>query len=163
MTAPLPPRRERGVATMADMGMGDMAGTRGVDETSIANMKMPAAKMKGMDPAQPATDAMPDMPGIKMAAAPALSGSAPNGGPVKHGPDTHGPGNSAVPMETKSRLDEPGTSLARIQSAMVVLFAGCAPLKAMEAEVRGRHSAVDSGDGEDCATRPGGKERLSDD
>jgi hypothetical protein len=55
------------------------------------------------------------------------------------------------------------TSLARIQSAMVVLFAGRARLKAMEAEVRGRHSAVDSGDGEDCATRLGGKERLSDD
>ena len=31
--------------------------------------------------------------------------------PVKHGPDTHGPGNSAVPMETKSRLDQPGTGL----------------------------------------------------
>jgi CopA family copper-resistance protein len=123
MTAPLPPRRQRAVATMADMGMGDMAGMKGmdgmkgmkgmkgVDETSIANMKMPDAKMKGMNHAPPATDAMPDMPGMKMAAAPEMSGSAPPGGPVKHGPDTHGPGNSAVPMETKSRLDEPGTGL----------------------------------------------------
>lgn len=100
MTAPLPPRRERAVATMADMGMGDMAG-----------MKMPDAKMKGMDPAPPATDTMPDMPGMKMPVAPAMSGSAPNGGPVKHGPDTHGPENSAVPMETKSRVSEPGTGL----------------------------------------------------
>jgi hypothetical protein len=99
---------------MADMGMGDMAGMKGmkgVDDTNMANMKTPAAKMKGMDPAQPATNAVPDMPGMKMAAAPAMSGSAPPGGPVKHGPDTHGPGNSAVPMETKSRLDEPGTGL----------------------------------------------------
>lgn len=114
MTAPLPPRRKRAVATMADMGMGDMAGMKGMeggDETNMANMKMPAAKMKGMDPAQPATDSMPDMPGMKMAAPGAMSASAPNGGPVKHGPDTHGPGNSAVPMETKSRLDEPGTGL----------------------------------------------------
>ena len=126
MTAPLPPRRERVVATMADMGMGDMAamkgmsggegmkgmdGIKGGDETNIANMKVPDAKMKEIDPAPPATDAMPDMPGMKMAAAPAMSGSASNGGPVKHGPDTHGPGNSAVPMETKSRLAEPGTGL----------------------------------------------------
>jgi len=120
MTAPLPPRRKRAVATMADMGMGDMAGMKGMsggegrkggDETNMANMEMPVAKMKGMDSAPPTTDAMPDMPGIKMAAAPTMSGSAPNGGPVKHGPDTHGPGNSAVPMETKSRLAEPGTGL----------------------------------------------------
>jgi len=131
ITAPLPPRRERVVATMADMGMGDMAGMKGMgagegtksmgdmkgmkggDETNMADMKMPAAKMKGMDRAQPAADAMPGMPGMKMEA-PAMIGmigSAPNGGPIKHGPDTHGPGNSAVPMETKSRLDEPGTGL----------------------------------------------------
>jgi CopA family copper-resistance protein len=104
MTAPLPRRRERAVATMADMGMGGMAGMKGMEETSPATMK-------GMDPAQPATDTMPDMPGMKMAAPPALKGSAPNEGPVTHGPDIHGPGNSAVPMETKSRLHEPGTGL----------------------------------------------------
>jgi CopA family copper-resistance protein len=119
MTAPLPLRRERVVATMADMGMGDMAGmtsmsggegVKGGDDTSMANMKMPAAT--AMAPAQPASDAMPDMPGMKMEAAPAMSGSAPSDGPVKHGPDDHGPANSAVPMETKSRLAEPGTGLA---------------------------------------------------
>lgn len=111
MTAPLPPRRERMVATMADMGMGNMAGMKGGNETNMAGMKMPDATMKGMDPAKPATDAMPDMPGMEMVAVPAMGGSAPNGGPVKHGPDTHGPGNSAVPMETKSRFAEPGTGL----------------------------------------------------
>ena len=99
MTAPLPPRRERVVATMTDMGMGDMAG-----------MDMPAVPMKELAPTPPATDDMPAMPGMKVAA-PAMNASAPSSGPVKHGPDSHGRGNSAVPMETKSRLDEPGTGL----------------------------------------------------
>lgn len=110
-TAPLPPRRARVVATMADMGMGDMAGMEAGAAPGMAGMKMPAAPMKGMGSAQPAADTMPDMPGMKMAAPPGTSGSAPNGGPVTHGPDTHGPGNSAVPMATKSRLHEPGTGL----------------------------------------------------
>ena len=34
--------------------------------------------------------------------------SLPGSPPVPHGPDTHGPGNSAIPMETRSRLDSPG-------------------------------------------------------
>lgn len=88
---------------------------KGGDATNMAGMKMPDAKMKGMDPAPPATDAMADMPGMKMPgmkmdAAP-MDDSMSKSAPVKHGPDTHGPGNSAVPMETKSRLDEPGTGL----------------------------------------------------
>jgi CopA family copper-resistance protein len=110
MTAPLPPRRERAVATMADMGMGDMAGMKGGDETNMPNMKMPDAKMKRMSQAQPATNAMPDMPGMKVDAPP-MKDSMSKISPVKHGPDHHGPGNSSVPMETKSRLDEPGTGL----------------------------------------------------
>jgi len=119
MTAAIPPRRERMVATMADMGMGDMAGMKsmsggerikGGDATSMPGMKMPAAKTKGIDPAPPATNAMPDMPGMKMDAAP-MNDSMTKSAPVKHGPDHHGPGNSAVPMETKSRLNEPGTGL----------------------------------------------------
>lgn len=139
LTAPLPPRRERAVATMADMGMGNMAGMKGMsgnedtkgmddmkgmkgmdgmkggDETNMANMKTPDAKMKGMDPTPPATDAMPDMPGMKMPEmkmdSASMDDSVSNSAPVKHGPDTHGPENSAVPMETKSRLAEPGTGL----------------------------------------------------
>ncbi|MDP3332234.1 MAG: copper resistance system multicopper oxidase [Methylococcaceae bacterium] len=119
MTAQLPPRRERAVATMADMGMGDMAGMKGMsggegmkggDETNMPNMKMPDAKMKGMSQAQPATNALPDMPGMKMDAPP-IKDSMSKISPVKHGPDHHGPGNSSVPMETKSRLNEPGTGL----------------------------------------------------
>ena len=132
MAAPMPPRRKRVVATMADMGMGDMAGMKGMksgsdmqgmdssagmqgidggEHANMAGMEMPATRMKPTAPTPPTGDAMPAMPGMKMAAAPARSGSAANGGPVKHGPDTHGPGNSAVPMETKSRLGEPGTGL----------------------------------------------------
>ncbi len=122
MTAPIPPRRERAVATMADMGMGDMAGMKGMDdmkgmkgmkggaETNMTGMKMPDAKMKGMNHASPATKAMPDMPGMKMDAEP-MNDSMAKSAPVKHGPDHHGPGNSSVPMETKSRLNEPGTGL----------------------------------------------------
>jgi CopA family copper-resistance protein len=119
MAAAIPPRRERMVATMADMGMGDMAGMKsmsggegikGGDATSMPGMKMPAAKTKGIDPAPPATNAMPDMPGMKMDAAP-MNDSMTKSAPVKHGPDHHGSGNSAVPMETKSRLNEPGTGL----------------------------------------------------
>lgn len=119
MTAALPPRRERAVATMADMGMGSMAGMKGMsggEDKGMDGMKMPDAKMKGMNETPPATEAMPDMPGMKMPgmdkdAAPAMNDSMLKSGPVKHGPDDHGPGNSSVPMETKSRLDEPGTGL----------------------------------------------------
>jgi CopA family copper-resistance protein len=124
MMAAIPPRRERVVATMADMGMGDMAGMKGMpgmdgakdgmktpSATNTAGMKMPAGDMKGMSHAQPATNAMPDMPGMKMDAAPPMNDSMSTTAPVKHGPDHHGAGNSSVPMETKSRLSEPGTGL----------------------------------------------------
>ena len=122
MTAAIPPRRERVVATMADMGMGDMAGMKGMVgmdsakdgmKTSRATniVKMPDAKMEGMNHATPATKAMPYMPEMKMDAAPPMNDTMSTTAPVKHGPDHHGPGNSAVPMETKSRINEPGTGL----------------------------------------------------
>lgn len=117
MTAPLPQRRKRAVATMADMGMGDMkggdmtgmAGMKGDHEMSPAKPKGPAPTMKEMDHAKPAADTMADMPNMKKPSL--VKGSMPNGGAVMHGPDHHGPGNSAVPMETRSRLGEPGTGL----------------------------------------------------
>jgi CopA family copper-resistance protein len=122
MTAAIPPRRERVVATMADMGMGDMAGMKGMAGMDGAKdgmktpgatnrVKMPAGDMKGMSHAQPVTKAMPDMPGMKMDAAPPVKDTMSTTAPVKHGPDHHGPGNSSVPMETKSRLNELGTGL----------------------------------------------------
>ena len=107
LTAPIPTRRERVVATMADMGMGGMAGMAGMD--------MPADAMSGMDHSKMATKAEPmqDMPGMAMPAPVVESKSAPatKDSPVTHGPDTHGTGNSSVPMESKSRLGEPGTGL----------------------------------------------------
>ncbi|MBI2798698.1 MAG: copper resistance system multicopper oxidase [Gammaproteobacteria bacterium] len=144
MSAPLPPRRQRVVATMADMGMGDMAGMKGMsgsegkkggDATNMAGMKMPATTMQAMDPTPPATDAMSAMPGMKMPgvkidAAP-MADSMTKSAPVKHGPDTHGPGNSAVPMETKSRLDEPGTGL-EATGTRVLLYSDLRSLRPSE-------------------------------
>lgn len=40
--------------------------------------------------------------------------------PVKHGPDTHGPGNSSVPEETRSRLNEPGTGFENSKHKVLV-------------------------------------------
>ena len=51
--------------------------------------------------------------------------------PVKHGPDTHGPGNSVVPMETKSRLDEPGTGLEN-SSRRVLVYSDLKAIKPFE-------------------------------
>ena len=106
MSADVPPLRPRPLRTMADMGM-EMAGMEGMDKAGAAmpGMDKPAAAMPGMDKPAP----MPGMPGMD---------KAPMGGPglpgspgVPHGPDSHGPGNSVIPMTTRSRVDEPGTGL----------------------------------------------------
>lgn len=122
MSADIPERRKRPLLTMADMGMGDMAGMKGMSgmddtkTTGATNMvKMPAGDMKGMSHAQPAAQSMTDMPGMKMPGmkmdtAP-MNDSMSNIGPVMHGPDHHGPGNSMVAMMSKSRLHEPGIGL----------------------------------------------------
>ena len=88
-------------------------------------MATPETKMEGMAPAPPATDVMLEMPGMEMpdmqmSAAP-MADSMVKSGPVKHGPDTHGPANSSVPMETKSRFDEPGIGLED-SGARVLLY-----------------------------------------
>lgn len=109
LVAPLPPRRKRPLRTMADMGM-DMAGMKGMDD------------MKGMA-GMPSTPAAPDahsgmqgmngMAGMSGMSTPDTAAISPIPGstPVPHGPDTHGPGNSIVPMTTRSRQHEPGTGL----------------------------------------------------
>ena len=115
-TAPIPARRERVVATMADMGMGGMGGMAGMSGKAGKGSMEGMEGMEGMDmPAATVTeaDSMQDMPNMAM---PAMateekSTSATKDSAVSHGPDTHGPGNSSVPMESKSRLDEPGTGL----------------------------------------------------
>lgn len=84
MAAPIPARRPRPGRTMADMGM--------------------AHDMPGME--EHAGHAMPEMePGQKLAP----PGAVP--APLPHGPDRHGPGNAMVPMQTRSRLEEPGIGL----------------------------------------------------
>jgi CopA family copper-resistance protein len=106
MTAALPERRKRSVRTMADMGMGDMAGMGGGAAAAggMAGMSKPAGGtaekgMAGMgaDSAAPKSDA--GMAGMS------------GGGAGMHGPDKHGPGNSVVAMAPKNRLGEPGTGL----------------------------------------------------
>ena len=126
MTAAIPPRRNRVVASMADMGMGGMAGMKGMGETNPA--KLPAGEMKEMKDAPPTPAAMPDMPGMKTDTTPAMNNSGAKNAPVKHGHDHHGPGNSAVPMETKSRLDEPGTGLENT-GTRVLLYSDLRSLK----------------------------------
>ena len=51
--------------------------------------------------------------------------------PVKHGKDNHGVGNSSVPMETKSRLNEPGTGLEN-SGRRVLLYSELRSLKPSE-------------------------------
>ncbi len=50
---------------------------------------------------------------------------------VAHGVDTHGSGNSAVPMETKSRLHEPGTGLEN-SSRRVLVYTDLKAIKPFE-------------------------------
>lgn len=129
MSAPIPARRLRPLATMADMGM-DMAGLKGVagmeDAKSMAGMPgMEAAQgSKGMEGMEAPKD-MEGMPGMEAArSSKGMEGMAgmdggegspevagPLAAPVPHGPDTHGIANSNVPMATKSRLDEAGIGL----------------------------------------------------
>ena len=111
LTAPLPSRREPVMATMADMGMSDMKGMAGMQGDSGPATPMAigtASPMKGMAKPMPAAPPMADMPNMEK---PSAGQPSKETGRVAHGPDHHGPGNSAVPMETKSRLHEPGTGL----------------------------------------------------
>ena len=127
MFAPVPPRRPRPLLTMMDMGMSmaGMSGMAGMDTgdqkqsptspangTSMAGMDMGAKKdappsaaaMSGMttDAAPPSTMAS----GTTSFRAP---GTVPE--TVSHGPDTHGSANASTPMETRSRMSDPGNGL----------------------------------------------------
>ena len=93
MSAEVPPRRPRPLRTMADMGMA-MGGT------AMAGMAMGSTPASGAVP-------MPGMTMSEVVPGPGLPGSP----PVAHGPDNHGVGNSTVAMESRSRLDEPGSGL----------------------------------------------------
>ena len=97
MSAALPERRKRPVRTMADMGMGNMAGMAGMGGGAAAKGGM--AGMPGMGASSPAPKSDAGMPGM-------AAGDA-----GMHGPDKHGPGNSVVAMAPQNRLGEPGTGL----------------------------------------------------
>ena len=144
MSAAIPPRRPRPLRTMADMGMSGMAGMDmpGMEKSSTEKpgMDMPGHQMPGMDTPEKAGtnvttehDAMQhkDMAGMDDTKGMAMPGmvhgglqgpSLPGSPPVPHGPDTHGSGNSAVPMETRSRLDDPGAGFEH-STARVLVYA----------------------------------------
>jgi CopA family copper-resistance protein len=119
MDAGIPPRRERPILTMADMGMDhdmegmDMGGHEGHDMPGMADHE--GHEMPGMA-AHEGHD-MPDMAGHEghdMAGMEADNGlRAPGTVPpmVAHGPDGHGPGSAGVPDQVMSRLHEPGIGL----------------------------------------------------
>jgi CopA family copper-resistance protein len=133
MSAALPPRRPRPLRTMADMGM-DMAGMEGMDMPGTAQpgMDITGHQMHGMDAVEATRSkvaarrdavqrhAMPGMAMPGMAPDGLQGPSLPGSPPVPHGPDTHGPGNSAIPMETRSRLDDPGSGFEGTNARVLV-------------------------------------------
>ena len=132
MSAAIPERRSRPLLSMADMGMdhGDMPGmaTAGASEhgghTPTAASPTTAATpghaghtpagapsaavsttglLRGEDAARWAIAGMSRTRGLRP------PGTLPN--MLEHEPDSHGPGNAAVPMMVRSRLEEPGVGL----------------------------------------------------
>ena len=124
MTAPVPEMRERPSLTMMDMGM-DHGAMGGMDHGSMdmsggaaaggaaastdhsahgAAQAAPEAAMAGMDHSgmDMATPGV-DQTGLR------APGALPE--PTMHGPDGHGLANAMAPMETRSRLHEPGVGL----------------------------------------------------
>ncbi len=132
MKGATPERRKRVVRSMADMGMsmhGDHGGGMKMDDAGMSNMpgmeheseeKKEGSKkheMSGMDMSKMGANGHGDQKshqGHKMlVGSPEKKSPIPGEKPVVHGPDTHGPGNSMTPMETRSRLHEPGTGLGQ--------------------------------------------------
>ena len=111
MSAALPPRRERPLLTMKDMGMdmGDMKGMAGMKRMLQGDAAMPGmdhSKMSAPPPAQAQSHSghEPAMRGMK-------DDEMKLSKTYQHGPDTHGPGNTTVAMVSQSRLHEPGVGL----------------------------------------------------
>ncbi|ABS28445.1 copper resistance system multicopper oxidase [Anaeromyxobacter sp. Fw109-5] len=96
---PTPERRRRALLTMADMGMahGAMGGMEGMQEGGRGHGGERAGGAAHAGHAAAAS------------AGPRPPGALPE--PRPHGPDSHGPGNAAIPMMTRSRLEEPGIGL----------------------------------------------------
>lgn len=102
MRAPIPPRRQRPLRTVADMGMAS-------ESMGAETGGLPDAD-KGKAPSMPGMD----MPGEAQSGVPRVAV------PAMHGPDHHGPGNSMVAMMPVSRLGEPGTGLAGTDRRVLV-------------------------------------------
>ncbi len=102
--ASIPERRKRSIRSMDDMGMSmaDMPEHAQAAETGTTTAM---SGMKMDEPNSSHASTKSNLTGPK---------------PVKHGPDTHGPGNSAVPMETKSRMGEPGIGLENSSRRVLV-------------------------------------------
>jgi CopA family copper-resistance protein len=117
MSAPIPERRPRPLLTMADMGMSmhgmDMGGMQ-MDHSKMDHSKMNHSKMNHGN--------MHSMNGDKNAS------SIPGTTPVPSDTADFGPGNSSVPMETVSRLNEPGTGLGH-DGRKVLLYTDLKTLK----------------------------------
>ena len=150
MTAPVPERRERPSLTMMDMGM-DHGAMGGMDHGSMdmsggaasggamagmdhGAMDMPAsdASMEGMDHSGMAMGAASGemaMPGVDRTGL-RPPGTIPEVTP--HGPDDHGKANAMAPMQTRSRLHEPGVGLGEDGRRVLVYT----DLKALHPEPR---------------------------
>ena len=122
MTAPVPPQRPRPLRTMADMGM-NMSSMEGMDMTATPGDTSghEAHNLAQIQEARAATEAASHAAHDAGGSRQALAGPGLPGSPsFVHGADTHGPGNSAVAMGARSRLDEPGSGFEGSDSRVLV-------------------------------------------
>ena len=124
MVAALPPRRKRPLRTMSDMGMSGMEHAGHLEKTTgetgehashtahaIEETRHEILERRDPNHQTPEHNHETGSP-----AGPALPGSP----PVMHGPDAHGPGNSSIPMASRSRLDDPGSGFEGVEGKVLV-------------------------------------------
>jgi CopA family copper-resistance protein len=126
MRAAIPPRRERPLRTMKDMGMAHNGGAGGhgsmhgkETSSSEANRTPESSPHAGHGATAPQQRPLPEpehQDGHAGHAAPEaarekLEPPAYRKEMVQHGPDHHGPGNAMIAEMPTGRLDEPGTGL----------------------------------------------------
>jgi CopA family copper-resistance protein len=126
LSAKIPPRRERPLRTMADMGMDhNMSGMdhnphnnphmSGMDHnpqnnSDMSGMNHDMSNMSGMNHDMSSMDNNHDM----------SEQSKLDFSPVPHGEDNHGLGNAATPMMVKNRLNEAGIGLENAPHKVLV-------------------------------------------
>ena len=113
MAAAVPGRRPRPLLTMMDMGMSMSMGGMGGKSTAMPGMDMSGGATAPAASASHAQMAGMQMPASAVPSGKAVTDRAPGSlpAPVSHGSDKHGRANASTPMETRSRLAEPGTGL----------------------------------------------------